>query len=325
MILKRVLMETASAQTVVGQYNSAEKRCQYDRGAPRLSASRTRAKRSRSAAWKGRNWRKFAVFAAAALLLACLTGCAKQEFGAENDGSFTVADIMDESEPIESSENDVSLDAVDPEEEPDPAALGITGAASRNSDDPLSPAAAEQRDSVEKADIFWKLNWLKESVRSGVTPPDMDTELADIEARIEATADDEIKTDLRGVAQTFRTGLEAYQLEAKLRAAGKAGAARGRTMPNLLALSTERSPSPARRPEKFSLNRYSDERLEAELTAFRKKHHSSPSIVKTLAFSEAAEKTAALQEKMQLKDPEEEVTQLRLGSSDNPFSPDETE
>jgi hypothetical protein len=244
-----------------------------------------------------------------------LPGCANQGFGQESDGSFTVADVMEQGEPIESTESDVPFGEVDPDEEPDPVALGI--AAEGDPDDPLSASSIQQRDSVEKADIYWKLNYLKEAVASGDVPPDMELQLEEIRTRIEATEDDETKGDLLEAANLFRAGLDAHRLDEKLRSAGGSRSLSGAT--------ASLRPGYKRPPAKPKLSVARSKLLDGELEAFTRQHHAKPSFVKTLSFSQAGLKTTAIAEKLDLRDPDDKASAILLGPKGNPHLPDEAD
>jgi len=171
-------------------------------------------------------WKRFLRLCALSLVVGgplLLAGCGEvDEYKtAQPDEAEEVVLGSDEAEvedtPVEISGEDLVPEAAEDLE----SALGSTsddlsGAAA----DITSTAPTSGQDRWEKADIYWKLVYLKDQVANGRMPVDMDLQLEQLRNRADGTADDDAKPLLRQVISDLEATADARGQEDSMRRAG---------------------------------------------------------------------------------------------------------
>ncbi len=237
--------------------------------------------------------------ASLACLAVALGGCATGDTVADRSSERIEFEVDDVPESGTTRETGLELGVTDSFSKS--AGLdGPIGSASEDLSDTWRPSGDEM---VGKSDIYWKLNYFKQSLEAGQFPDEMAAELDELEPRIHQTEDDEIKALLLGAARNYRTGLEAKNAEQGMVVAGVDakrihwGSGRSAMEADLVG-----SKSTAGRARAGA--RITPETV-AAITAFEGKHRASPARVKESAFRSAGESVSEVAELLGLAGREE--------------------
>lgn len=89
-------------------------------------------------------------------------------------------------------------------------------------DEPRSIQTGEGADSdyIDKADIYWKLRWLKGEVEAGRYPSNMGSEVDELEERTAGTAPDQNRPLLEDAVKGYRDGFAAHKAIDEIKAGG---------------------------------------------------------------------------------------------------------
>jgi len=160
--------------------------------------------------------------------------------------------------------------------------------------------ADEQRDAIEKKDIYWKLAYLKNAVSIGQTPYGMAQNLAELRARNQNTLEDEKRALIDEILDHLQAGLDADDKAKEWKESGIDSAAvpwglgrialenRLSGQDGLLDLSSRRN------------NAFGSEAVRREILDYETAHHAPPEQVKRDAWRQATLKIERLGEMLDL-------------------------
>jgi hypothetical protein len=84
----------------------------------------------------------------------------------------------------------------------------------------LAPERGADSDYIDKADVYWKLNWIRKQVLSGEVPEDLDKRLAKVREQLETTVQDNNYRLAEEAITRYENGFEHLRADQVLQRAG---------------------------------------------------------------------------------------------------------